>query len=300
MGNKKFTWKTAVSALALAAALAGCGGSAESIPASSVWEVAKNGNSLFLGGSVHLLREQDFPLPAAFDAGFSRSAVLVLEADIDQISDPAVAENLNKLKLLPGGKTLESILDKEVYERLEGEFKKFGVAFAEPYTRYKPGAAVNFLTSLYLRESKFSKPGADVFYLAKAGGGEKETGFLETLEFQIKMLADMGEGYEDEYITSSLNGFAGMEGSLALMVSEWRKGNTAVFNASLLAQKKSNPKYYGAVISGRNAAWMPQIETYLTSEPVEFVIVGVLHLHGPDGLLSQLESKGYTVKPLAE
>jgi uncharacterized protein YbaP (TraB family) len=37
---------------------------------SSVWEISKDGKTLFLGGSIHLLREQDLPLPFAFDVKF--------------------------------------------------------------------------------------------------------------------------------------------------------------------------------------------------------------------------------------
>ena len=48
----------------------------------------------------------------------------------------------------------------------------------------------------------------------------------------------------------------------------------------------------------RNNAWMPQIEALLTTEEVEFVLVGALHLVGDDGLLAQLSAKGYRVERL--
>jgi len=39
-------------------------------------------------------------------------------------------------------------------------------------------------------------------------------------------------------------------------------------------------------------------EIYLTTKPVEFIIVGMGHLYGPDGLLIQLKNKGYKIKQL--
>jgi uncharacterized protein YbaP (TraB family) len=41
---------------------------------------------------------------------------------------------------------------------------------------------------------------------------------------------------------------------------------------------------------------MPQIEEYLSTGAIPFIIVGAAHLHGPDGLLIQLENSGCTVE----
>ncbi|MDR1429132.1 MAG: TraB/GumN family protein, partial [Spirochaetaceae bacterium] len=34
----------------------------------SVWRVSGGGNTVYLAGSIHLLREKDYPLPDVFDA----------------------------------------------------------------------------------------------------------------------------------------------------------------------------------------------------------------------------------------
>ena len=54
---------------------------------SSVWVISRNGNTLYLGGSIHILRDDDFPLPTEFDLAFSQSTVLVLEADLEQMEN---------------------------------------------------------------------------------------------------------------------------------------------------------------------------------------------------------------------
>jgi uncharacterized protein YbaP (TraB family) len=41
---------------------------------------------------------------------------------------------------------------------------------------------------------------------------------------------------------------------------------------------------------------MPLLEGYFTTGTVEFVIAGLLHLHGPDGLLRQLENIGCVIE----
>ena len=75
---------------------------------SSVWKISKDGKTLFLGGSVHVLREKDFPLPQEFDQAFERADILVLEANVEQASDfEAQAEFMSKL-ILRDGKTFMS------------------------------------------------------------------------------------------------------------------------------------------------------------------------------------------------
>jgi uncharacterized protein YbaP (TraB family) len=43
---------------------------------------------------------------------------------------------------------------------------------------------------------------------------------------------------------------------------------------------------------------MPQIEKMLTTAEIELILVGALHLAGQEGLLNQLEKKGYGVTNL--
>lgn len=62
---------------------------------SSVWEISKNGNTLYFGGSVHILRSEDYPLPKEFDMAFDNSDMLVLEADAGQMGNPEVAQKMN-------------------------------------------------------------------------------------------------------------------------------------------------------------------------------------------------------------
>jgi hypothetical protein len=43
---------------------------------------------------------------------------------------------------------------------------------------------------------------------------------------------------------------------------------------------------------------MLHIENYLKTPEIEFVLVGAMHLYGPDGILRKMKDKGYKVKQL--
>ena len=53
-----------------------------------VWKISKDGNVLYLGGTIHLLGVNDYPLPAAFEKAYQQSSLLVFEADIQKLQSP--------------------------------------------------------------------------------------------------------------------------------------------------------------------------------------------------------------------
>jgi uncharacterized protein YbaP (TraB family) len=262
----------------------------------SVWEISKNGNSLFLGGSVHLLRVKDYPMPTAFDSAFDKSTILVLEADVDKMSDTEIVQYQNDKFMLPEGKTLQTVLDDAVYKKLENTVG--GPSVISAVSQYKPSVAISVLQTAYLQQNGFTADGADLYYLAKSKDEGKSIDFLEDIKIQIDMLGNMVDGYENEYVLASINEFPQYVSGVITLVSEWKAGTAIATEATLNAQETEWPIMYKTMIYDRNAAWVPKIENYLTTEQIEFVIVGLAHLHGHDGLLIQLKDKGYTVKQL--
>lgn len=262
---------------------------------SSVWKVSKNGQTLFLGGSIHILREQDFPLPEEFDRAFEESAALILEADVSQAVDESTAAAIAALMLLPEGQTLQSVLSAEVYGQLGEKCAEFGLVI-ETVSRFKPSLVINLLTVMQIQQFGFVEQGVDMYYLSKAREAGKELGFFETLEEQAVMLAGMGDGYEDDFVRYSLGEFDESESEITALAAEWRQGLPLATETALASMEDQWPVIYQELIIRRNAAWLPRIEAYLASEPVELVIVGLAHLHGDDGLLRQLKNSGYAVE----
>jgi uncharacterized protein YbaP (TraB family) len=264
----------------------------------SVWEISKNGKTLYLGGSVHLLRNEDFPLPEAFDATFEKAQLIVFEADIEQISAAEITQAIVAKSMLPGDQTLRSILDKDTYEQLKAACEKFSLPM-EQLQKLKPIMLLNTLLMLQLQQIGFTPQGVDTYYLSKAKDAKKETGFLETVEQQITMLTELGTGYENEYVQYSLDDFDKMEKDIPILISSWRKGVFDELLPDILQGKEKFPTAYKSLFTDRNNNWIPKIENYLRGDKVAFIIVGLAHLHGSDGLLELLKNKGYKVKQVA-
>jgi uncharacterized protein YbaP (TraB family) len=262
---------------------------------SSVWKVSKGGNSLFLGGSIHILRPDDFPLPDAFDRAYLQSKLLVLEADVDQMADENVVQYLMSRMFLPDSKTLHTILEPDTYNLLDEACLEYGFSL-DAFSTMKPSMVMTVLSMFQVQKFGFVEEGVDAFYQNRAKNENKSIRFLESVELQIDMLVSMGEGYENEYVLYSLEDFSTTDNYLAEIVNEWKTGDAVITEASLVDMREEWPEMYKSMVFDRNAAWMPQIEEYLATGAVPFIVVGAAHLHGPDGLLIQLRNSGCTVE----
>ena len=262
---------------------------------SSVWKISRGGNTLFLGGSVHILRDTDYPLPDEFDRAFSQSAMLVLETDLEQMADENVTQYLMSNIFLPGNQTLRSILNSSTYELLDAAFREYGERLDE-FIRFKPSMVINVLTLLQMQKMGFMEEGVDSYYLEKAKNENKPLGYLESIETQIDLIVTMGEGYENDFVQYSLNDMESTDTEFISLLDEWKKGGSSITEESLLEMRDEWPQLYRTIIADRNSAWMPQIEQYLASGKISFVIVGLAHIHGPDGLLRKLENAGCTIE----
>jgi uncharacterized protein YbaP (TraB family) len=288
--------KVIVGFLLLIGLLSACDNSGDQKPGyTTLWEISKNGNSVFLAGSVHVLRSQDYPMPGAFDSAYNKSSMLVIETDVDRMTEPDIEEYINDKSMLPAGQTLQTVLNEDVYSRLE---ELIGPETIGALSQYKPSIIVNSLEISWLQLFGFTENGADLYYLAKSKQDGKSRDFLEDVKVQIDMLSDMADGIENEYVSDAIDGVPYYVSSTITLISEWKNGVAKTTEASLNVQKTQWPSIYEAMILDRNSAWIPKIEIYLTTEPIEFVIVGMAHLYGPDGLLPQLRNKGYKVKQL--
>jgi len=261
---------------------------------SSVWEVSKNGHTLYLGGSAHLLRAEDYPLPSEFDTAFEKSDRLVLEVDVAQMANPEIAQQMMTQMMLPGEETLQTVLNTETYQLLEAKCAELSVPL-ENIMKFKPAMVATILTMVKMQQIGFEPQGVDTYYLAKASEKNLPTDFLETVDFQINALVHIGEGYENEFVKYTLDDLDNLQTDIDRLIPEWRTGTSEFINSEIAEMKEMFPTVYKSIMTDRNTDWLPKIENYLTDEPVEFIIVGLAHLQTDDGLLAALQSKGYTV-----
>ena len=265
---------------------------------SSVWAVEKNGNRLFIGGTVHLLTASDYPLPAALEEAYAQSATIVLETDMQKLQSPEFQSSMMRELSYKDGRNLQQVVNKDTYQALERFFTPRGIPMAS-IIGYKPGMVAIMMTMVELQRLGLAGIGVDAYYNAKSINDGKNLGQLESVETQLDFIANMGVGQEDAMLAYSLEDIEKLPALMQSMKDAWRQGDMEKLKEiGITPFEDEFPAIYKALLADRNNAWMPKIEAMLDTSEVELILVGALHLAGADGLLSQLTSRGYKVVKL--
>lgn len=263
---------------------------------SSVWKATKDGSRMYLGGTCHVLRQSDYPLPAEFDETYDASEIIVFETDIGALRDPSTQKAIMAKAMYDDGSTVDQHLSTEAYDLLKAYCSSNNIP-TEVLKRFKPSMIVITIMTAELMKLGVSMEGVDAFYDQKAKKDGKTRVFLETIEQQIEFIFGMSESNENDFVIHSINEVSEVADVFETIVDAWRDGDTVKLGELMVTELKEElPRLYKELLADRNEAWMPRINTFLKTPEVEFVLVGVGHLVGPDGIVSALRKQGYQVE----
>jgi uncharacterized protein YbaP (TraB family) len=282
--------------LLLAASLLALAPASTALAQSSVWKVTRGKSTIYLGGTVHVLREEDFPLPAEFDIGFQESDELWFEVSMAEMTSPAVAGRLLRESVLPGGETLESRLTPEAWQALADYCQASGLSLAT-MGRFKPGVLVMNISIFEYTKLGMHQQGVELFYEKLAVQYDKPTRGLETAAEQFGFIESLGAGDPSALILQTIHDIPKMEQLMETMISAWRRGDLRTLDATIMKElATSTPEVTAVLVDQRNRNWIPRIMPMFQTESVEFVLVGAGHLPGKNGLIALLKKQGCKVR----
>ena len=265
---------------------------------SAVWQITSGLNSVYLGGTVHLLRPSDYPLPEEYEQAYQNSSQIYFETDLSAMSDLSVQTQMLQQLTYQDGRSLKGVLSNEAYAALSDYIEEAGVPLMM-MEKFKPGMVVSMLQVMEFQRIGFTPEGVDAYFNTRAISDSKSIGQLETVMEQIGFLASMGEGNESEFILLSLRDLEETADLMDGMIAAWRLGNNSELADLFINEMKNEaPELYNSLLRQRNLNWIPQIDQMLKDNDTEFVLVGAAHLVGDEGLLKLLELKGYQVTQL--
>ena len=271
--------------------------SAEESPTLCLWTVQSETNTVYVLGSIHVLKQQHYPLAPAIYEALEKSDRVVFEVDLEELKSPQV-----QLKMLTRGfyanrRTLREALSASSYEVIEAYLSDRGLSI-EAFQRVKPWMLAATITTLELQKLGFAPDqGVDRHLYAKAKANGKQIEGLETVEEQLNLFDHLSSKTQELFLLHTLRELSLLKRQTQEIVKAWKEGRVEGFER-MLHNMQEFPEVYQALITDRNRRWFPGIESYLKDNQPCFVIVGTLHLLGEHGLLAMLETKGYTVRQL--
>ena len=265
---------------------------------SSVWKVQGDKATVYLAGSVHVLKAENYPLPKFFDDAYTNSSIIYFEIDPGLMRDPSVAMQFTTRARLPEGETLSQRLSAGTYSSLVARFKAIELPEAM-FAQMKPGMVAMTLVMLELQKlGCHPELGLDMHFEKRAKTDRKPVKSLETVEFQMDLLTNLSKE-EDEGITkSTLADIGNMGKELDEMLKAWQAGDDAVLQKMLNESIAEFPSLYKRMLSDRNQTWVGKLDAILKGDQNVMVVVGVGHLVGNDGVVERLRKKGFKVTQL--
>jgi uncharacterized protein YbaP (TraB family) len=252
------------------------------------------GGVVYLVGSVHLLSKDFYPL----DPAYKDSSLLVEEVNLAEMAQPDAQMSLLSKGMLPSGESLDTVLSPATRALLDKHLGDFG-PMSSAAKKFKPWFAALTIESLSWVNAGFDPNlGLDKHFYDRAVADGKPVQGFETMAFQLSLFDDMPMDQQDRLLASTLKDIDTEQANMTRLIAAWHGGDAAGVERIVLADMKDDPAIYKRMLVDRNRSWMPKIEQLLTSGGRALVVVGAAHLVGPDGLLSMLRAKGYSIAQL--
>lgn len=268
-----------------------------------LWRVQREGvtEPVYLFGALHFGDDSFFPLPQRVLEAYHDSDVLAVELDVTRLGPERMRATLDRMGRYPSGVQLSERIAPALWEQLSQAGKRLGLE-TESMVHLRPWLAALQLVNLQVAQSDYrAGQGVDRYFLTLADG-DKPVEPLETLEQQLALFADMSEGEQTAFLEHTLHDLEHTGPQLRRMARAWRDGDRGDLESVILGafdrQDAFSQTLYQRVFKTRNAAMADAVESYLSARQRVFLVVGIGHLIGPDGLVESLRQAGYRVEPL--
>lgn len=268
-------------------------------PVPLLWKVTGAGDArLYLLGSFHLLKPQDYPLSSDVEQAFDASQRVLFEVSPEEMESPQVASQMVQVAMRRDGSELKRDLDEPTWQKLQAYAKQNKLPLAQLQGMKAWFVGLSITIAQMQKLGLDPELGLDRHFMQRAQKAGKKTVGLEDMTGQINLLDGMSLQEQRQMLAEALDQ-ADKADEQALMLHEaWRRGDERVlWNKMGVEMRQQYPQLYKRINTDRNDAWVPKLVPYLQAgQGGTLVVVGGLHLLGSDGVVEKLKAKGYKVE----
>jgi uncharacterized protein YbaP (TraB family) len=266
----------------------------------TMWLAEGASNRVYLLGSVHLLREQDHPLPQVIENVYDDAETLYMELDMDDIDPVLMQATINRLGMLEDGTSLRDVMGEALYADAMTAAAELDIPLGM-LEKTEPWYAAITVEQLALTRIGFNPLyGIEMHLLNKAAGDGKEILGFESVEQQLGYLDGLSLDAQRDLLMQTLAESAAIRDIMDDLISAWRSGDIDYLEETLLDDVSGYPELYETIVASRNRLWVDTIDDLLERDEDYLVVVGALHLVGEDGVPRLLEQRGVRITQMHE
>jgi uncharacterized protein YbaP (TraB family) len=261
----------------------------------SLWKVEGKRSTVYLAGSIHVLKAENYPLPPEFDKAYTNAAILAFETDMGAMEQMDTQMKLLSKAKLPDGDSLATQLSAATYAKFTNHLNSAGLP-AMVFDQFKPSMAALTLQVLELQKLGFDPAyGLDKHFYDLGRKDGKTIEPLETIEFQMGLVTDFTKEEGELFMKITLEDIEKTKQEMGDMIKAWQNGNSDGLEKMLNDATQKAPALFKRLLTDRNHRWLPKIQEWVQGDKSVLLVVGAGHLVGKEGVVELLRKQGLKV-----
>ena len=263
-----------------------------------LWKLtSESGATLYLLGTVHVFKPQDYPLPEEMEKAFARAHALIVEVDVTKTDAKFTQTFVGQHGIYPPSDALSQHLSGDSRKLLQEYCLKRNLPF-NGLNRMRPWIVAITVLQKELELLGYSPAaGIDVHFLNEANNLGKKVISLETLEFQLNLFANLPDDLQEMDLALSLVDLSKLPTDAGQMMKAWMTGDAEAMDDVMTKDIKEHPELSPVqerLLYERNITMAQKLEAYLKGgQDIYLAAIGSGHLVGNRSVISLLTKRGY-------
>ncbi len=260
----------------------------------ALWAISDADSTIYLFGTVHVLRPTTAWGSPKVDAAFDASQNVIFE--ISNPDDQAALQPLIAQYGVSPDRPLSSLLTADELAELNTAAQTIGATAAQldPLRPWLVGLTLS--VAPLVKAGYDPQSGVETILKARAEAAGKPVTGLETIDQQVRILATLSEETQVAFLRATLESYEDATTELDALVDAWATGDVdAIDRLGVQEMRSASEEIYQALLVRRNTDWADQIQTLLAGSGTTFIAVGSAHLAGEESVQEILEDRGVTV-----
>jgi uncharacterized protein len=257
-----------------------------------LWEISKENKRLYILGSIHTGDSSLYPLNQKILDAFQESEHLAVEVNISSPNVSKIQQIMKQRGYYPNHEKIKDHISEEVYSTIATKLQEINLDISY-FEKLRPWLLALTLSGLLEKEKRYSPAfGIDNYFLKEAG--HRQIHEMESAQYQLELFSNAPMNLQYGFLYESIQDKSFIKTNMGQAVEAWKNGDAETMEKTFLSPYYYNPLFdpiLKFLFYERNIGMVEKIEGYLEQEGTFFVVVGVGHVIGPNGIIDLLERK---------